>query len=150
MPGLSWTLNRLARRYVEAEMNVKTTLAAVAGCAVLAVAGCSTSTPTTPGTSVPTSPAPTSPAPAGTQPAAANSITIQNFAFTALTVKPGATVTVTNKDSVDHTVTADSGNAFDVRVAAGGSATFTAPAKAGTYAYHCTIHPGMHGTLVVS
>ena len=126
-------------------MNVKTTLAAIAGCAVLAVAGCSKSTPTAPASS-----APVSSAPAGTQPAAANSITIQNFSFTALTVKPGATITVTNKDPVDHTVTADSANAFNVRVAAGATATFTAPTKAGTYAYHCTIHPSMHGTLVVS
>jgi plastocyanin len=126
-------------------MNVKTTLAAIAGCVVLAVAGCSKSTPTAPASS-----APVSSAPAGTQPAAANSITIQNFSFTALTVKPGATITVTNKDPVDHTVTADSGNAFNVRVAAGATATFTAPTKAGTYAYHCTIHPNMHGTLVVS
>jgi plastocyanin len=126
-------------------MNVKITLAVIAGCAVLAVAGCSKSAPTTPGNS-----APASSPPAGTQPAAANSITIQNFGFTPLTVKPGATITVTNKDPVDHTVTADSGNAFNVPVAAGASATFTAPAKAGTYAYHCTIHPSMHGTLVVS
>jgi plastocyanin len=126
-------------------MNVKTTLAAIAGCAVLAVAGCSKSTPTAPASS-----APVSSAPAGTHPAAANSITIQNFSFTALTVKPGATITVTNKDPVDHTVTADSGDAFNVRVTAGATATFTAPTKAGTYAYHCTIHPGMHGSLVVS
>jgi plastocyanin len=126
-------------------MNVKTTLTAIAGCAVLAVAGCSRSAPT-----VPASSAPVSSAPAGSQSAAANSITIQNFGFTALTVEPGATIIVTNKDPVDHTVTADSGNAFNVRVAAGATATFTAPTKAGTYAYHCTIHPSMHGTLVVS
>jgi plastocyanin len=126
-------------------MIVKTTLAVIAGCTVLAVAGCSKSAPT-----APTSSAPASSAPAGTAPAAADSITIQNFGFTALTVKPGATVTVTNKDAVDHTVTADSGNAFNVRVAAGGTATFTAPTKAETYAYHCAIHPSMHGTLVVS
>lgn len=56
---------------------------------------------------------------------------------------------VKNDDSVNHTVTADSGSAFDVTVNASSTATFTAPTKPGTYAYHCTFHSNMHGTLVV-
>jgi plastocyanin len=35
-------------------------------------------------------------------------------------------------------------------VPAGGTATFKAPSAAGSYAFHCTIHPFMHGKLVVS
>ena len=54
-----------------------------------------------------------------------------------------------NMDAAAHTVTADEGSAFDVQVNGGGTATFTAPTKPGSYAYHCTYHPGMHGTLVV-
>jgi plastocyanin len=46
-------------------------------------------------------------------------------------------------------VTADVGNAFNVEVDGKGTATFTAPSKPGTYAYHCTYHPMMHGQLVV-
>lgn len=81
----------------------------------------------------------------------ADSITISGFAYSVPTsVAPGATITVTNKDSVTHTVTADSGGAFDVTVSAGGTATFKAPAAAGRYAFHCTVHPSMHGTLTVS
>jgi plastocyanin len=76
-------------------------------------------------------------------------ITIASFAFTTpLTVSPGATVTVTNTDSADHTVTADNAS-FDVSVPAGQTVTFTAPSTAGSFSYHCTIHPTMHGTLIV-
>lgn len=78
-------------------------------------------------------------------------IVIKNFAYApvSLTVKPGATVTVKNADVAIHTVT-DSG-AFDTGdIAPGASKTFTAPTKAGSYPYICTIHQFMHGTLVVS
>jgi plastocyanin len=63
-------------------------------------------------------------------------------------VSPGATITVDNKDGTDHTVTSDTGNAFD-DAASPGTSTFTAPTKPGSYPFHCTIHPSMHGTLVV-
>ena len=81
----------------------------------------------------------------------AASITIKDFAFgDPITVSPGATVTVTNMDTAEHTVTADQGSAFDVEIQGGGAtATFTAPSAPGTYAFHCTYHPGMHGTLTV-
>jgi plastocyanin len=82
---------------------------------------------------------------------AAATITIKNFDFgTPVTVAPGAVVMVTNMDSAAHTVTADQGSAFDVDVrGSGGTATFTAPSVPGTYPYHCTYHPNMHGTLKV-
>jgi plastocyanin len=81
---------------------------------------------------------------------AAASITIRNFDFGApVSVAPGAVVSVVNMDSAAHTVTADQGSAFDVDIRGGGTATFTAPTTPGTYAYHCTYHPNMHGTLTV-
>ena len=81
---------------------------------------------------------------------AASVITIKNYGFSGpASVKPGASITVKNEDSVNHTVTADSGGAFDVTVNAGGSATFTAPTKPGSYPYHCSFHAEMHGTLTV-
>ncbi|CAI3797586.1 cupredoxin domain-containing protein [Pseudarthrobacter sp. MM222] len=82
---------------------------------------------------------------------AAATITIKDFGYGApITVPPGATVTATNQDSARHTVTADEGSAFSVDVqGSGGTGTFTAPARPGTYAYHCDFHPDMHGTLIV-
>lgn len=82
---------------------------------------------------------------------AASGITVSNYAYkTPVSVAPGAKVTVTNMDSVEHTVTADQGSAFDVEIKEnGGTATFTAPAQPGTYAFHCRYHPNMHGTLTV-
>jgi plastocyanin len=78
-------------------------------------------------------------------------ITIKDFGYGApLTVAPGAVVTVTNMDAAGHTVTADQSQAFDVDVrGSGGTATFTAPSKPGSYPYHCTYHPNMRGTLTV-
>ena len=89
--------------------------------------------------------------PASTAAAApAATIGISNFMFnTPPTVPAGATIAVKNSDSVEHSVTADSGNAFNVDVDGGETATFTAPSQPGTYPYHCSYHPMMHGTLVV-
>jgi plastocyanin len=76
-------------------------------------------------------------------------ITIKDFAYTTpSSVSPGAKVTVHNMDTVAHTVTADSGNAFDAPAPVGNS-SFTAPTTPGSYPFTCTIHPEMHGTLVV-
>jgi plastocyanin len=76
-------------------------------------------------------------------------ITIQNFSFTTKPVKAGATVTVVNKDTTEHTVTSDDGSSFNKSVPAGKTVTFTAPSKAGTVKFHCSIHTFMHGQLTV-
>jgi amicyanin len=84
----------------------------------------------------------------------ATSVVISNFAYSppAIKVKVGQTVTWTNNDPVAHTVTADntSSDAPNSKLLnKGESYTFTFN-KAGTYAYHCTPHPYMKGTVVVS
>jgi len=84
--------------------------------------------------------------------AAAATITISNFAYEIPgAVAPGAEVKVINMDTAEHTVTADqNATLFDVEVKEnGGTATFKAPSEPGTYAFHCTYHPNMHGSLTV-
>lgn len=76
-------------------------------------------------------------------------ITIQNHSFTSpVTVKKGTKVTWINNDVSAHTVVADDGS-FDLGTVTKDqtkSYTFT---TAGTYKYHCSIHPGMEGTVIV-
>ncbi|MFH9861361.1 cupredoxin domain-containing protein [Streptomyces sp. NPDC017202] len=114
--------------------------------ALLSLTGCSNGgNGTAPASS--SSPAATSGGPAAAR------IVIENFTFSPadLQVRPGAKITVVNRDSTAHTVTAtgdkkpfDTGN-----IAAGATATFTAPSTTGSYSYVCTIHPNMKGTLTV-
>ena len=64
-----------------------------------------------------------------------------------LTVNRGDTVIWVNKDPFPHTVTSKGG--FDSHsIAAGKSWKYTA-SKAGEFAYICTFHPNMKGTLTV-
>ena len=85
----------------------------------------------------------------GSAGSSAATITIKDFKYTTPTsVAPGAKISVKNEDSIAHTVTADSGNAFDDQ-ANSGTSSFTAPSEPGSYTFHCTFHPEMHGTLVV-
>ncbi len=82
--------------------------------------------------------------------AADPSDTISDFKFTpaTITIHVGDTITWTNAGPTEHTATASNGS-FDTGIlkkGASASHTFTRP---GTYAYICTIHPFMHGTVVV-
>jgi plastocyanin len=83
--------------------------------------------------------------------AGSNAVTISNFKFApaSITVKHGARVTVTNQDSAAHTATADDGHSFDTGTLAQGASQTISVSKPGSYPYHCSIHPFMHGTLVV-
>ena len=99
-----------------------------------------------------TTPAPApAPAPAPVAHAAASTtVAIRDFSFgpAAITVHVGDTVTWANSGPTPHTATADDG-AFDtgtLNAGRSGSHTF---ASAGTFAYHCTLHPSMQGTVTV-
>ncbi|MBT2526830.1 cupredoxin domain-containing protein [Streptomyces sp. ISL-99] len=120
-------------------------VAAAALCLLTTATGCADN-----GGSSPDSPTSvTSVSPSGPKDAR---ITIKNFTFKPadLTVGPGTKVTVINEDSTPHTVTASDSKAFDTgNIAAGKTVTFTAPTSAGTYAYICTIHQYMKGSLTV-
>lgn len=63
-------------------------------------------------------------------------------------VQVGGKVIWQDEDAVPHTATADDGSFDTGTIEPGklGSATFKEP---GTFAYHCEIHPTMHGTVEV-
>jgi cytochrome c oxidase subunit 2 len=75
-----------------------------------------------------------------------------------LTVKKGDKITVTNKDTLPHTVTSGTGptdpnsaKQFDTSIIeAGATADIeTTNTNPGEYPFHCTVHPYMLGKLVV-
>ena len=80
-----------------------------------------------------------------------NRVTIQSMQFqpASITILAGSKITWTNMDTDAHTVTSDDGTSFNSgNISPQGSYTFTAT-QTGIYPYHCTIHPDMHGTLMV-
>ena len=75
-----------------------------------------------------------------------------------LTVKKGDKITVTNKDTLPHTVTSgsspsdpNSAKQFDTSIIeAGATADIeTTNMAAGNYPFHCSVHPYMMGNIVV-
>jgi plastocyanin len=78
-------------------------------------------------------------------------VDIVDFSFSPATleIEVGTTVTWTNGDSAPHTATADDGS-FDtgtLNEGESGSVTFD---TAGTFTYHCSVHPNMTATIVVT
>lgn len=81
-----------------------------------------------------------------------NQVFMQNIAFNpgTRTVAKGTTVQWVNQDGFTHTVTYVSGPgaSFNQSVTSGSSFSVKFD-SAGTVQYHCTIHAGMNGTIVV-
>jgi plastocyanin len=77
-------------------------------------------------------------------------VTISNFAFhpAKLVVSPGTKIIWTNKDSDPHTVDSTKNVWTSEALDTDGQFARTFK-KAGTFAYYCSIHPFMHGTIVV-
>ena len=80
--------------------------------------------------------------------AATRDVTIAGFAYSPnpITIRVGDTVRWTNQDAAPHTATGSGFNTGTMSTGASRSVTFH---SAGTFAYHCTIHPTMTGTVVV-
>jgi len=104
---------------------------------LLFIAACSSSSDTTSSTAAPAV-------------AGAAQVVMKDIAFdpSSVTIKVGGTVTWTNEDGVTHTVTADNGEFDSGELAQGDTFSFTFE-QAGTYPYHCTIHPNMTATVIV-
>jgi plastocyanin len=79
----------------------------------------------------------------------AKSVDIANFAFHphTLRVKRGARVAFVNSSKVTHTATR--AGSFDTNRIKPGTTKFVRFESKGTFAYHCKIHPFMHGKIVV-
>src|SRR5713101_6903128 len=138
-----------------AHTTTKAWLCLLALCLVVLLAACGGTTTTTTASTPTTAPTPTpttapTPTPTTAPTSTGNSVSIKNFAFSpvSLTVKVGTKVSWTNNDTVTHTVTADKGAFNSGPLTPGSTFSFTFT-KAGTYSYHCNIHPSMMATIVV-
>ena len=142
---------------------------------LLLVAACGGSTATTaptvapqsqaPVSQAPASDAPASEAPASEAPASAAagpcapsdaagtvSVKIANFAFDPATVtaKVGDVISWTNNDNVQHTATIDSNDTCTTPALAQNASAGITFSLAGSYAFHCKIHPQMTGKIEVT
>src|SRR3954451_13520024 len=77
-----------------------------------------------------------------------STLTTTAYAPHPVTGAVGGTVTWTNNDSVAHTSTANNTAWNSGTIAPGGKFSMTFP-SAGSFPYHCSIHPGMVGTVTV-
>jgi plastocyanin len=107
------------------------------------VAGCSSAQAPVQAAGTPVTPA------AGT-----NAVLIKGFAFSpaTVTISSGTAIIWTNQDGATHTIVSDTGapEAFSSDPLGQNGVfrfTFTRP---GTYNYHCSIHPSMKGTVIVT
>jgi plastocyanin len=113
------------------------TLAGIAGVLALGAAACGSSSPSAP--------------------TVAADVTIsmvgdrgsQSFAPNPTTMRVGQTVAWKNNDTTAHDATQDASR-FQTGIVTGGATSAPiAMTAAGTFTYHCTIHPGMVGSLIV-
>lgn len=82
--------------------------------------------------------------------AADHQIDIQDFNYdpAAKTISVGDTITWTNIDMVDHSVTHDSGD-FDSGLLSHGESWSYTFNEAGEFDYYCTVHPAMTAVVIV-
>ena len=88
---------------------------------------------------------------AGEESAEGPSVMIADIVFAppALTVAAGTTVTWTNEAWAPHTATAEDGSFDSDRLDQGASLELTYD-ESGTFGDHCSFHPGMVGSVVVT
>ncbi|MEK7353734.1 MAG: cupredoxin family copper-binding protein [Chloroflexota bacterium] len=128
----------------------------------IGLSACYQAAPTTPVAPTPapapaggtTTPPPAEQAPPSLQPIPQKPLAVQvnlsGFAFSpaTITVPVGTPVIWTNKDSVTHTVTSNSGLFDSGNLARGATFSYTFKEK-GTFQYHCNLHPSMTGKIIV-
>lgn len=90
-------------------------------------------------------------APAAAQKQPTRTVLIQGFKFKPanITIKPGTKVIWINKDTTQHTATANDGRSFDSGRLGPGQRFSHTFKRAGKKAYHCEIHPSMKGSVTI-
>ena len=80
-----------------------------------------------------------------------NEVFIQGLAFNprTITVAANTTITWTNKDAIEHSVTSNTSLFDSGLIGSNGTFTYTFT-TAGTYSYHCKVHPSMTASVTVS
>jgi plastocyanin len=78
--------------------------------------------------------------------------TVQNKTWSQpINAKVGDVITWTNADAVPHKVALDDGSCMmGANIAPSGGTASLVFTKAGTYPFHCTVHPSMTGTITIS
>lgn len=128
-------------------------LAGCGGASATSSASPTATTATAPTTAPTTAPSPTAGSGGGAQASVKiGGVGTYSFSPSTVSVKVGTTVTWTNTTQAPHTVTSDSGDpaSFNGSLDSSGSTfsfTFT---QAGTYNYHCSVHPYMMATITVT
>ena len=143
------TVNEFGRSYVYMDINLCHLAISVAAGVALFLTSCgdNSTTASTGSISVTTTATPPGSAPA--RAASDQQVVVQGYKFPPITAAAGSTLTLVNRDLEPHTVTADDGSFGSKPFSASKSAALTVPTSPGSYAFHCKIHPTMHGTLVV-
>jgi plastocyanin len=102
------------------------------------------------GSSSPASPSLTSTPSGNTVSIVMNSSTLTTNAYSPnpITISVGGSVTWMNNDTVTHTATGNTG-LFDTGPISPGQQVSKTFSTTGSFPYHCTIHPGMVGTVNV-
>ena len=84
-----------------------------------------------------------------TIPIGASGLTTTAYAPNTVTIKVGDSVNWVNDDNIPHTSTSNNGTAFSSGIINPGSSFRATFNTAGSFPYHCTLHPGMIGTVTV-
>jgi plastocyanin len=136
-------------------MRLKASLAAALLALSLGLVACGGSSDSSTGSSVATeaatgaTEAESETAPSG-QARKAEKVEIAEFTYSPdpVVVQVGGKVTWRNDDNPPHTATAKDGS-FDTGIIETGKQKSVTFKEAGTFAYYCTVHPFMHGTVEV-
>ena len=77
--------------------------------------------------------------------------TVSNFQWSPVSAKVGDVITWTNSDSAPHAVSLDDGScSMSDNIAGNGGTGSLKFNVAGTFPFHCSVHPNMKGTITIS